>query len=207
MSLELYDSSVLEKIKLVFPNTVWADSDPLKQREKVAKDNLEENDKGYLTVRVPYLSIERPQTSIALTTFGSDPGIRTGFLGKDYVRTKLFPIDITYNFDIVSDSRKEVDAIWRELLQYFYEAPQIIINVEGKEYFFYLQLIETMSDPSTTEFSETGRLWRQQITCSIPQANLFFAQKTYPIKQIPIRSLEIPTEVEIPFGCPISDEM
>lgn len=202
MSLKSYDIALLEKIKRVFPNTlITSESNALLLSGRGDK-NLE--------VNLPLITFDRINNQLAMREFGNDPMVRRGRMVKDETRVSSYPINITYQIDIWSDKRVEVDDIWRELVHFFYIDPEVSVKFDGidEKEDFPLMLLDTDNTTDVTNFSESGRLYRQTISTEINQAKMMFVDDYKPIKHLDIRLVTLgpPDESEDIISLDLSED-
>lgn len=204
MSLDAYDKAMLHKLEEVFPNVInsadqSAFSNYAEHRHDV--DKMEDSDKSLATITLPLISFWRVENP--LNRFGSMEGnfamIRQGILHKptkdtgQYLQT--IPISIQYQVSIWSDKRKEVDDIYRELLMFLsYDEPYLRVKVEYEDVTedFTLNITDTSTDIDTSSFTDSGRMYRQDIILEIDNAKLWYKGREFsPVKNIPIRTFTI----------------
>lgn len=184
MSLKRYDEALLYKLKSVFENSVAADQDTALYKSS--------DDKAI--VKLPLISFYRTNNPVNTEMFGNDSLNRRGrFVIPLESSVKVLPINIFYQIDIWSDRREEVDDIWRELIQFFLEEPEIDVQFEGLGEYesFPLKIVDTDNTSDITAFSDRGRLYRQTINMEVPQAKLLFLEGKNLVKSIPIRMVDL----------------
>ena len=171
MSVELYDDALLEKIRGVYSNTVFAST------ERAFQACAELNNGK---VKLPLLSLSNFHYTISLpmlNTAAFRRGRSTEYTdeSKSEVRKqRTISLDINYQLDVWADRKKTVDSIVRELLFWFLENPQIIIeNPDGRDFQFSLifdQDVENNSD--VMSFEQLGRIYRMTIPMRLDNAVL-----------------------------------
>ena len=103
-------------------------------------------------------------------------------------------VDISYQIDVWSDRRYEVDSILQELLLFFAEEPYLCIKEENVEKPYTIPFVVTEAIPTNTDlssFSDTGKLYRQTITIEAKGAPLIFPKSSKLVHSIPIRLVQM----------------
>lgn len=190
MSLSLYDEALVNKFKEVFGNVVNSEHSVLFER---ASDEKAE-------IQIPMISIWRITSSPNLEG-SSDPFIRRGYkVGRrsdgDVGFLKSYPMKIIYQVDIWSDLRIEVDDIYRELLMFLFEEPNLTLELEELKDVewaedFYIRVLDSDLASDFAEMERSGILYRNTILLEIENARLFFTRNVKPVKEIPIRYIDI----------------
>ncbi len=179
--LHLYDNSMINKLKEVFPNVVYAPTD---KALSIATDDKKGN------ISLPLISVYR--LSQNLDSSRSYPEAWQGRLHNrvDSANSQLFtqslPLTLTYQIDIWSTKRIESDSIYVELLFYLIDKPNLTIdipNITVED--FSLNITETDSDIDMESFSEKGRLYRNIITLEC-MARIFRHQSYDTHKYLPV---------------------
>lgn len=203
MSLEAYDKAMFEKVKTVYPNTVF--SPMTKALEVSAKTESITEDGDGSTVGVnsyrdqmvafPLIAIDRVNQSFAMyEQQRNDPAIRRGrFVLHDDEpeREHTFPVTLNYQIDVLSNERREVDGIWRELVYYLYTHPTLRVEFEWNKRTYHEDAVLHLSDTDNTtdveEFSDRGRIYRITTNIEVPDAKLLFVEPIYLVDEFPIR--------------------
>lgn len=204
MSLERFDEAFKRKLEAVFPNVVSAYPDTAlaesaKNRlesDEIVPDEEDSQAEKNLTVSVPLISFWRLNNVPDLYGWGNDPVTRRGTYrteDRQPSRVKAYPIKIAYQVDIWSDKRKEVDAIWREILQFLFEEPNLEVIFEGLDLpeEFEMEIINSDNTSDIMAFTKTNNLHRATLTIEVPRAKLLFKDKTYLVKEFPVRIIPV----------------
>lgn len=205
MSLEKFDIALEDKLKSVFPNVVFSSlskalehSTDAEVMSKTHEGESREKKKDEKIVSVPLIAFDRINNPFAFDYIANDPSIRRGrcVIKEELpVRERALPIDIHYQIDIISDKRREVDGIWRELVMYLYTSPNIKVHYDygegGFDELYPLKLMDTDNTTDVETFSNIGRIYRQTIDVEVPHAKLLFIDPVNIIKEFPIRFIEL----------------
>ena len=198
MSLIYYDKALYDKIHDLFNNVVNADEySALTEGSNLPEVPTKENSsdiKSKLTF--PLISFWRVSNPPNLDTDGNYPQILKGhrhdFDKSNYRAYRTFPVSITYQVSIWSDTRREVDEIYREFcMLFFVDEPYLKINIDNVKFVdeegedqvfnlseeFSLQLVDSSTEIDTSSFSDKGRIYRQDIMIEIPNAKMFYFGK------------------------------
>ena len=168
-SLKLYDVSFTDKLKAVFPNTVYSSTD---EAFEVASTEGK--------VKLPLISLYRlenpPLYEEMYNHAESFRGRMTSYSAKSSVSCMTLPVDLSYQIDIWAKSRDQLDTIFCELLFFMKRNPNITINVEGlgSQDFGTILTDSNTSDTDYSGFKDIGRLYRMSLTYEIPTAKLFY---------------------------------
>lgn len=162
MNIEAYDNSIEQKLKSIFPNVVYADT------ERALKESAEDNNGA---VKLPLISVYRTESKLSIDSGHlSMPAHKFGRKAHDYpgpsdLTTQSIPLDITYQVDIWSVDRSHCDNIYRELLFYLIDCPNLTVEIPhvGTEDFA-MTITDSSTEVDTSSFSDTGRLYRNTIT-------------------------------------------
>lgn len=190
MSLSAYDNAIVEKLKKVFPNVVLS-------HEERWSTNATDKD-GELAL--PMIVVWRMSNALAFEgAYSTDSIVFGGWRERDngdLIKEHALPVNIVYQLDIVSDRRKEVDDIFRELAMLLYEEPTLSVKFnDGSEEPFIRDFTIHIQDNSTmTEYGsmdDRGKLYREIINIEIPNARLLFIEGASRVNVIPIRMVAV----------------
>ena len=187
MNLTDFDNALKAKLLNVFPNVANASEDKA----------LEYSEDDVAQVSLPLISYWRLTNSIS-DSFRSQPAILRGREIRDIDNTsklmyKELPMDLTYQIDVWSDRRYEVDDIMLELLLYFHEEPYITIKEDNMEkpYDFSFRVTDITLDIDLESFSDRGNLYRQVITIEFDNAVMVYPKAAKTVHNIPLRYIEL----------------
>jgi len=173
MSLHLYDTALLNKLKSVFENVVDASDEKALQ--------LSEDSEAM--VYLPLISFWRLNNNLS-TEYAQAPLKNLGRRGTRMINdAKLVNYELAFNLeyqiDIWSDRRSECDDLFTELVLFFLQEPNLVIYDENakQEYVLPVTITETVTNVDLTQFSDKGNLYRQVITLSVPNAPVLFPKK------------------------------
>lgn len=161
MSLELYDKSMIDKLKSVFGNVVYAPTD-----EALSRAN--DDTKG--SVQLPLISVYRLDGRLSTESgFLSMPEHATGRWTRSQAQkgllTQSLPMDVVYQIDIWSVERVHADSIYSELLFYLIDQPNLSIDLPNLcREDFAMTITDTQSEIDMESFKDRGRLYRNTIT-------------------------------------------
>ena len=185
MSLHCFDLSMKKKIKEVFDNTELA------QEERLFYDSIEEG----AILSLPKISIFRLSNVLSYDK-STDSRVRLGYQAfsedKNFVSNiHSVPVIITYQIDIYSDKRIEVDELFKELSFYLYmnDSLHVEFNLSDDtvlEEDYTIKVIDNQSQTDFSSFEDKGRLYRETLNVEIPNADLPFIYTSKTVKQIPI---------------------
>lgn len=195
MSLERYDEAIVKRIQDVFPNVEFTDFD--QTFEKHATEGKGRED---VIVHLPLISVSRLNNDYVFQGFSTDRNTKRGYYSKEEEkRIKHFVVEITYQIDIWSLKRREVDAIWREVSMLFLQDQSIKVSLDGlKEPLDrYVRLLGTDNTTDVSKFTDKGRIHRQTINLIVEQADMIFASKDNLVKEIPIQTYVLTSEEEL----------
>lgn len=167
MRISDYDQALTNKIKEVFPNVSFYDTDrifPLHQEHKGS-------------VRLPLVNIMRMGKSES-NAGTSNSEVTRGYLfpsPEDELNRveKVVRVDLVYQFDIISKSHNEVDDIWSEFVFWFKHNQMLLVpdkDNEGTNIECGVELVATDSADEMTNFDENGRLYRTVMTVEVYDA-------------------------------------
>ena len=186
MNLSSYDKALETKLKQVFPNVVNSNED------KALEDS--EDDKAQ--VEVPMISFWRLNNNLSTTnTFVANRRGRVIGSNRETGSTlvhQTVEVDITYQIDIWSDRRYEVDAIFGETLLYLLQEPNLLVSEPNtpEPFSFPIDISETNTDAELSQFSDTGAMYRQVISIEVKGAQLIFPKAGKLAKDINIRLVD-----------------
>ena len=192
MSLECYDKGVLDYLKshLNFPNIVNSSDDTAFNYS--ADENSRSKD---LSIALPMISFWRISNNLINESGGNFRGKHEArVMSKDipnktaHYRREL-EIVIDYQITIWASTRKVCDDIFRELAMLLVtDCPYIPVYIPGLEYPEKFDLIVTDTDTSIdlSEFSDKGRIYRQNLTIELPDAKLVFTKDSPLVTSIPL---------------------
>lgn len=186
MSLKKYDEALERKLLGVYPNVLMVDDS--EAFEKYASEHKDGKEK--VEVRLPLISFYRINNPFNFETFGNDSHIRRGrYVIEEKSRIKAFPVNIMYQIDIWSDRKQEVDDIWRELVMFLYEDPEIEVEFDGLSelYSYNTHLVQTDNTTDVATFYDKGRIYRQSINLEVRQAQMLFLSNVSLAERIPVR--------------------
>lgn len=185
MSLHCFDLSMKKKIKEVFDNTELA------QEERLFSDSIEEG----AILSLPKISIFRLSNVLSYDK-STDSRVRSGYQAfsedKNFVSNiHSVPVIITYQIDIYSDKRIEVDELFKELSFYLYmnDSLHVEFNLSDDtilEEDYTIKVIDNQSQTDFSSFDERGRLYRETLNVEIPNADLPFIYTSKTVRHIPI---------------------
>lgn len=181
-----YDKGMINKFKSVFPNVIFS---PGEETALYTQASYEDD----YVVKLPLITINRINQNVNDSMY-VDSEVRRGRV-YDVQEEKLMsiPIILSYQIDIYSDKREEVDDIWREVVRFIKISPNI--EIEIKRYNikteFPLMLIDSDTTTDVSSFDDKGRLYRITMNTEINQARLFFSKDYNPVKDIPVRIITL----------------
>jgi hypothetical protein len=176
----LYDKAMENKLKKVFPNTVYAPTDKFYERY-LLKDK---ND----NVKLPALSIWRTshefiphnaKTQLSIANFG----IRHD---EEYLVRNIYSMQIIlrYQLDIWAGTDIDRDDLMKEILFFLVSYPNIFIQYQGQKFEFPIQIEPPDDITEIAEFESNGDLYRISIPLVVPDARLLFYQDARTCKYI-----------------------
>lgn len=196
MSLQCFDEALEKKIQNVFENTEIA------HEEKMYSDAIE-ND---AVLNLPIITIWRISNVLAFDK-STDARIRSGYKAyskdnKTVTAIQSLPVLITYQIDIYSDRRREVDDIFKELCMFLYinDSLHVVFNLSDTvalEEDYTLKLIDNQSQTDFSSFDDKGRLYRETINLEIQNADLPFLKDSPVVSHIPIHQYVIEKGEEV----------
>lgn len=188
LNLTDYDSSLKTKLLNVFPNVVNSSEDKA----------LEHSEDDVANVSLPLISFWRltngiPDGDMPFSTFKRGRNMGQISDSTALVYREIY-LTISYQIDIWSDRKVEVDAILTELLLYFREEPYFRVIEDNYPDGFDINfkvtdVVNTGTD--LTSFTENGDLYRQTVTIEIDKAPLMYPREVKVAKSIPIRVVSI----------------
>jgi hypothetical protein len=193
VSLELYDKSMSDKLKALFPNTIMAPPE-----EALGRSNDDTAD-----VKLPLVSVYRISNPINFEEYNryevfSGKVTRMSRQSEDIIRQQGLPITITYQIDIWASLRKDADGLYREIVFYLMTHPNLTIKMPNLEepFNFSLKLTDVDTPTEYSSFSDTGTLHRYTLTYEIDNARLFFQSGVVDqIHQIDVEFINMEEEV------------
>lgn len=211
MSLEKFDQALKEKLLSVYPNVIFSSlSEAIKHsadneiKSQTAEGENRDKKKSEKIVSLPLIAFDRINNPFAFERAANDPSIRRGrrrIREEELVGEKAFPVDIHYQIDIVSDKRREVDGIWRELVMFLHNHNGLNVHYDyGEEGFdeqYVIHLMDTDNTTDVTEFQNVGRIYRQTIDVEIPDARMLFVDKLDIVKEFPVRVIELEEDEDV----------
>lgn len=196
MSLQCFDEALEKKIQNVFENTEIA------HEEKMYSDAIE-ND---AVLNLPIITIWRISNVLAFDK-STDARIRSGYKAyskdnKTVTAIQSLPVLITYQIDIYSDRRREVDDIFKELCMFLYinDSLRVVFNLSDTvalEEDYTLKLIDNQSQTDFSSFDDKGRLYRETVNLEIQNADLPFLKDSPVVSHIPIHQYVIEKGEEV----------
>lgn len=196
MSFYLYDNALKEKLSNVFDNVVNCSEDK-------AIDYSQDEETAQVTL--PMISFWRLNNNLDTNMYNASAILR----GRDIARVnnkatnilnyKELPIVLTYQVDIWSDRRYEVDEILKELLLYFMEEPNLEVEEPNVDYTysFPMTITELNSDVDVSSFDEKGVLYRQTISLEINNARLLYPNAEKVVKRFALRIVTVNAQGEV----------
>lgn len=194
MNLTTYDNALKEKLLKVFPNVVNSSEDK-------ALEYSEDDSAEVVLPLISYWRLGNPLSEQSVNTSGSIRRGRTiGNIGESsrLIFNELF-LEISYQIDLWSDRKYEVDSILTELLFYFVEEPYLTINDDNTPEPFDVSFrVTDVANIGTdlSSFSDTGPLHRQSITITLDRAIINHPREKKIVNKIPLR-VTIVKEVEV----------
>lgn len=185
MSIGAFDLALKNKCSRVFPNVEVAHEDKI---EDAADENGE--------LKLPLISIWRLGNPINFKGWGNESVARIGSFfseGEIGIRIKALPVNIQYQISIISDRRREVDDIFRELAMFLHEEDSLTVSFlgnEGEEPIkrdFTVLMLDNNDTTDYASFKDRGRLYKEVINIEIPNAMLIFESKEKTVLDIPVR--------------------
>jgi len=177
MNVSDYDNSMVTKIKDVFSNTVYANTDIA--FEESARIN---GDKP----KVPLVSLWRTSWKLDSVNY-NEKSLRSGRYTKtdmESLRSKdlrSLPIEINYQMDVWGTKRTSVDQLVKELIFFFYRSPNLLVifNEQKSDIQFsnsdsWVEVepdFDEGTDPSS--FQDKGPIFRTTIELILKNAMLF----------------------------------
>lgn len=153
-------------------------------------------------VGLPMIAVDRINNQYEFEFQANDPLTRKGrWVSEDVVLERALPCLLTYQIDIVSDRRFEVDEIWREVSMYLYvhNSLPVIYSPNTEEEFeedYEIRLTDTDNATDVETHDDNGVIYRQTITVEIHNAKLLFDRSTPVVKEIPVRFIKINMDKE-----------
>ena len=185
--LSLYDESFKKKIEEVFPNTIMAPPEIAMRRAQK---------RGH--VELPLISMYRLSNDVD-TSETTHPRVFHGaysFLHKEdesvAQKIKDIGMNIEYQVDIYAQLRAHADGIFRELVFYLLNNPnlEVLIPEYGKPQVFALELSGTSQPTDYRTDDDRTLIHRYSLSYMVPRARLFYASDKVPlVKSIPIQVL------------------
>jgi len=189
MSVIYYDTALKEKLKGVFSNTFFANT------EEAFKECARVNNGR---VKLPLISVFRPMGFMINTSRYNEHAFRTGYFvkqtkehpkGKVEVMKEL-PVRLQYQIDIWATKKAECDKLTEELLMFLLYKPYIEFVNPLIELYKYdadaesgqsdkliraaLKVEETIQDNSDiASFDDTGRFYRNTFEIFFDEPRLF----------------------------------
>lgn len=187
MSLSAYDRALEEKCKEVFANS-----------KIVHEDRTEDATDGNAELLVPLISIWRLGNPLDFEGWANTAVTDLGHFyseGKEGTRVKALPIRVLYQISIISDKRKEVDDIFRELAMFLFEENTLTVcfdsAIEGLPPIkrdFTIKMLDNNDLTDYASFGDKGRLYREVINIEIPNGKLIFEKREKTVLEIPVRT-------------------
>lgn len=190
MDLTSYDNALKTKLLDVFPNVVNS------SEEKA----LEYSEDDRAMVKLPLLSywrLSNPLSQSYNNSFGVQRGRTVRQLNSNHnLIYKEIYLTLTYQIDVWSDRRYEVDEILKELLLYFEEEPYLSVKEDNNDIPFDIsfEVTDIVTDIDLSSFSDRGNLYRQSITIEIDRAVLTYPKAKKVANSIPLRTVLIGSE-------------
>lgn len=185
-SIGEYDKGMINKFKSVFPNVIFSPGEDTTLSTQASYED------DYV-VKLPLIAINRINQNVNDSMYVDAETRRGRVYGVQEDRLMSIPIILSYQIDIYSDKREEVDDIWRELVRFIKINPNI--EIEIKRYNikteFPLMLIDSDTTTDVSSFDDKGRLYRITMNTEINQARLFFSKDYNPVKDIPVRIITL----------------
>jgi hypothetical protein len=186
MDLTSFDNALQAKLKEVFSNVVNASDTKA----------LEYSEDGTAQVQLPLISYWRISNMIS-DPFKSQTAVLRGRSIRDIddstkLMFKELSMNLSYQIDIWSDRRHEVDEILLELLLYFHEEPYLTVNESNMTtpYDLSFRVTDISTDIDLDSFSDRGNLYRQIITIEVDNAVMVFPKAAKKVHNIPLRYVE-----------------
>lgn len=192
MRLSDYDKAVIRYFEALFPNTVFG----YQQRQlwHAAEDSQK------VEVTLPLIGINRVTQTFLFDSYNNEPHVIRGAYEPGLGATvRHIPLHLAYQLDLYSNSREEVDDLWRELVREMLDNRTLNVDViwdDNKKVRYQFPIALRTSPVDNTDvlrFTDTNKLYRITQDFVIEQAKLFFAEKpesgdglihSIPIKQI-----------------------
>lgn len=177
----LYDKAMENKLKKVFPNTVYAPVDKFYERYLIGNQNSG-------PIKLPALSIWR--TSHEFFPFNartqvSVPNFKIRHDDEFRVRN-IFSMQIVlrYELDIWAATDIDRDDLMKELLFFLVSYPNIFIEYQGQKFEFPIQVEAPSDTTEIAEFDSNGDLYRISMPLVVNDARLLFYQDAKTCKYI-----------------------
>lgn len=197
MSLYLYDEAFNKYLldAMSFANIVNADES---ESFNVSADKHENIDTEIQLPMISFWRVSNPLNSIGIGNFSERLYGRTmskNLVDFESINYRSIPIDLNYQLTIWSDSRHQVDDIFRELIMYISTdnpvlslyLPDIEPEFLEDEYLdFNLRLLDVDTTIDTSKFVNQGRIYKQHLIITVDEARLFFARTAKLVKNNPV---------------------
>ena len=190
MDLTSYDNALKTKLLDVFPNVVNSSEDKA----------LEYSEDDRAMVKLPLISywrLSNPLSQSYNNSFGVQRGRTVRQLNSNHnLIYKEIYLTLTYQIDVWSDRRYEVDEILKELLLYFEEEPYLSVKEDNNDIPFDISfdITDIVTDIDLSSFSDRGNLYRQSITIEIDRAVLTYPKAKKVANSIPLRTVLVGSE-------------
>lgn len=166
-SLKLYDISLTSKLKSIFTNVTYASPD----------EALESSSDDKSDINFPMISLYRLDNPPIFTERYNNPsafrGRMNSYTQSGYRNIMTLPVNLSYQIDLWSSTRDELDTMYCELLFYLVRYPNIEINIDSGTHNFPINITDA---ESLMDFDDenSSRTYRMSITLEVPDAVLFY---------------------------------
>lgn len=190
MSFYLYDKAVMTKLLDIYGNVIYAPTEMAFRRSAETPENGGR-------VKLPLLSLYRPQYSVNLRYMNRNTMVRRGRRtaydteeSKESLNyTTSVPVYLEYQLDIWAMSQEDLDDILRDLLFFLYDKPKISVTnpLDNKQYYFNLYFEQDLIDNTDVMSQENvGRIFRATIPLRVDEAILFAVRDIKTVLESPV---------------------
>jgi len=189
MFLTLYSKAVTQKIKAIFPNTFY--SLPEQLLEKAAIQTTPSNLPILPVLGVYRSSWEIIQDQSYVQSFQGVAGLRSpSNTNGNFLKLKRQGIKIIFQFDIVSNTQREMDTVAEELYWFLISYPKVSFQIKNPFPFTFNEsnlIFQNVTDNSSpNEFKQSGYLYRTTYDFSLEGCYLINWANWEEIRQIDV---------------------